>query len=178
MLWRINLKPGSEQGVDAAAFCIERGVVGIGWRVDPAPSDRHDYWARARQRYHAAGKRSWAAAATHRPTERLLADWRSRDFDAAAGTLNEGLKRIAPLFQPIYDAMCERNGLSKLFQADETRWKVFEVVDGKTGHTWWLWVFLGADTTVYILDMTRSHDVPEAHLGEAEGTMVVDRFSA
>lgn len=116
--------------------------------------------------------------ATHRPTERLLADWRSRDFDVAAGTLNEGLQRIAPLFQPIYDAMCERNGLSKLFQADETRWKVFEVVDGKTGHTWWLWVFLGADTTVYILDPTRSHDVPEAHVGEAEGTMMVDRYSA
>ena len=116
--------------------------------------------------------------ATHRPTERLLADWRSRDFDVAAGTLNEGLQRIAPLFQKIYDALRERNRLSQVFQADETRWKVFEVVDGKTGHAWWLWVFLGADTTVYLLDPTRSHDVPEAHVGDGEGTMMVDRLAS
>jgi len=116
--------------------------------------------------------------ATHRPTERLLHDWRSRDFDVAAGTLNEGLQRIAPLLQGVYDAIRARNGLSTLFQADETRWKVFEVRDGKTGHVWWLWIFLGADTTVYLLDATRSHDAPEAHLGEAEGVLVVDRYSA
>jgi transposase len=65
-----------------------------------------------------------------------------------------------------------------LFQADETRWKVFAAHDGKTGHVWWLWVFIGADTTVYILDSSRSHDTPEAHLGDAEGVLVVDRYSA
>jgi hypothetical protein len=33
-LWRINLKPDSKQGVDAAAFCIDRNIVGIGWALD------------------------------------------------------------------------------------------------------------------------------------------------
>jgi transposase len=55
---------------------------------------------------------------------------------------------------------------------------VFAVADGKTGHLWWLWVFIGADTTVYILDPSRSRDAPEEHLGDAEGVLMVDRYSA
>jgi transposase len=116
--------------------------------------------------------------ASQRPTERLLQAWRMLDFDVAAGTVTEGLRRIAPLLQGVYDAICERNRLSTVFQADETRWKVFEARDGKTNHAWWLWVFGGADTVVYVLDVSRSHDAPHAHLGEAEGVLVVDRYSA
>ena len=64
-------------------------------------------------------------------------------------------------------------------QADETRWLVFIVQEGKTGHCWWLWVFLGQDTVVYRLDPHRSHDVPEAHFpAEASLVLMVDRFSA
>jgi transposase len=55
---------------------------------------------------------------------------------------------------------------------------VFEIVDGKTGHTWWLWVFVATDTTVYLLDVSRSSDTPEAHLGGSTGKLVVDRYSA
>jgi len=116
--------------------------------------------------------------ATHRPTQRLLKAWELLDFDVASGTINEGLRRLTPLFAGLYSIIRERNGLSAVVQADETRWKVFEVVDGKTGHTWWLWVFVGEDTTVYILDMSRSSDTPEAHLGDTKGTLVVDRYAA
>jgi len=116
--------------------------------------------------------------ATHRPTQRLLKAWELLDFDVAAGTITEGLCRLTPLFAGLYDIIRERNGLSPVVQADETRWKVFEVVDGKTGHTWWLWVFVGKDTTVYILDVSRSSDAPEAHLGGSQGKLVVDRYSA
>jgi transposase len=116
--------------------------------------------------------------ATHRPTERLLNFWRMLGFDVAPGTIGDGLCRLQPLFQSIYDTICERNRLSTLFHADETRWRVFAVQDGKTGHVWWLWVFGGADTTVYILDVSRSHNAPDKHLGESEGVLLVDRYSA
>jgi len=53
--------------------------------------------------------------------------------------------------------------LSAYQQADETRWLVFVEKDGKQGHRWWLWVFNGEDTVVYVLDPARSHDVPEGH---------------
>ena len=48
-------------------------------------------------------------------------------------------------------------------QADETRWLVFVESEGKKGHRWWLWVFNGEDTVVYVLDPRRSHDVPQGH---------------
>lgn len=62
-LWRINLKPGSEQGVDAAEFCISREIVGIGWRADNQPTTKEDYWKRAKELYLPKYKRGWAAAA-------------------------------------------------------------------------------------------------------------------
>ena len=92
---------------------------------------------------------------SHRPTERLLSQWRLLGLDVAAGTVASGLKQIEPLFQPLYDALLRRNAASAFAQADETRWLVFIDLDGKAGHRWWLWVFLGEDTVVFRLDPTR-----------------------
>jgi transposase len=50
---------------------------------------------------------------------------------------------------------------------------------GKTGHVWWLWLFLGCDTVCFTLDPHRSHNVPEAHFEKAgKVTLMVDRYSA
>ena len=100
---------------------------------------------------------------SHRPTERLLDQWRLLGLDVAAGTVAGGLERLEPLFQPLYDALLARNAESAFAQADETRWMVFIELEGKTGYRWWLWVFLGEDTVVFRLDPSRSHDVPEGH---------------
>ena len=52
------------------------------------------------------------------------------------------------------------------------------LLDGKKGYGWWLWVILGADTVIYLLDPSRSHEVPESHFGpEASGVLEVDRYS-
>ncbi len=101
--------------------------------------------------------------ASQRPTERLLSQWQLLGLDLAPGTVTDGLRRLEPLFQPIMAALHERNRQSVATQADETRWLVFSDREGKVGHTWWLWVFGGADTVVYILDPSRSHNVPENH---------------
>lgn len=116
--------------------------------------------------------------ASYRPTERLLGQLGQYDVDLPAGTINDGLKRIEPLMQPIYEALCGRNREGDFHQADETRWLVFAVLDGKKGHGWWLWVILGADTVIYLLDASRSHEVPQAHFGpQASGVLEVDRYS-
>ena len=64
------------------------------------------------------------------------------DWKLAPGTVTGGLKNIEPLFQPIYEALGERNRTSVHHQADETRWLVFVEKEGKVGHRWWLWVLL------------------------------------
>jgi transposase len=115
----------------------------------------------------------------HQPTERLLTAWKLLGLDLAASTVNAGLERLQPLFLPIYQALQERNRLSAYQQADETRWLVFVEKDGKQGHRWWLWVFNGADTVVYVLDPARSHDVPEGHFTAGISVvLMVDRFAS
>jgi transposase len=115
----------------------------------------------------------------HQPTERLLASWELLGVDLAASTVNAGLQRLQPLFLPIYQALQERNRLSAYQQADETRWLVFVEKDGKQGHRWWLWVFHGEDTVVYVLDPCRSHDVPEGHFTAGISVvLMVDRLAS
>src|SRR5271154_2144845 len=114
-----------------------------------------------------------------RPTERLLASWRLLGLDLAPGTVTDGLQRLEVLLRPIYEALQKRNRQGDLHQADETRWPVFVVLEGKDGYGWWLWVFLGPDTVVYLLDPSRAHTVPENHYqAKARGALVVDRFLA
>jgi transposase len=116
---------------------------------------------------------------SYRPTERLLASWRLLDLDLAAGTVTDGLQRLEVLLRPIYEALKERNPHGDLHQADETRWRVFVILEGKEGYGWWLWVVLGRDTVVYVLDASRSHTVPENHFrADSRGVLVVDRYSA
>jgi transposase len=117
--------------------------------------------------------------ASHRPTARLLEELKQHGLDMAPGTVTDGLRRLEPMFVPVYEALLERNRASSLCQADETRWLVFVDQEGKTGHRWWLWVFLGEDTVVYRLDPTRSHDVPQRHFAaDAACVLMVDRYSA
>jgi transposase len=117
--------------------------------------------------------------ASYRPTERLLKHWQLLGVDLAPGTVAAGLRRLEPLFGPIQEALRQRNRQSVLAQGDETRWLVFADQEGKVGHTWWLWVFGGADTVLSILDPSRSHEVPEKHFPQdACGVLMVDRYSA
>jgi transposase len=115
-----------------------------------------------------------------RPTYRLLTDLRlNYDLDIAQGTVTDGFKRLQPLFKPLYDALIARNVKDVRWHADETRWLVFEQIDGKTGNKWYLWVFMSKTTVVFRLDPSRSAEVPVSHFGEdARGILSVDRYSA
>jgi transposase len=117
--------------------------------------------------------------ASHRPTERLLAAWELLGLSIAASTVAGGLRRLVPLFEPLHQAIQERVRQSPYQQADETRWLVFVDKEGKEGHRWWLWVFLGTDAVVYVLDPRRSHDVPEGHFNAGVSVvLMVDRLAS
>jgi transposase len=116
---------------------------------------------------------------SYRSTERLLAAWRLLGLDLAPGTVTEGLKQLEVLVRPIDEALKARNSEGDLHQGDETRWRVFIALEGKEGYGWWLWVVLGPDTVIYLLEASRSHTVPEGHFRAASrGVLVVDRYSA
>ena len=116
---------------------------------------------------------------SYRPTERLLASWRLLGLDLAGGTVTDGLKQLEVLLRPIYEALKQRNPRGDFHQGDETRWRVFVALEDKQGYGWWLWVVLGSDTVIYLLDAGRSHAVPEDHFrAESRGVLLVDRYAA
>ena len=73
-------------------------------------------------------------------THRLLNDFAHLGFPLSQGLVTGGLQRLAPLFEPVVEAMRDKQLTERLFHADETGWKVFEEVDHKAGHRWYLWV--------------------------------------
>lgn len=115
-----------------------------------------------------------------RPTYRLLTDLRlTLGLDVSQGTVTGGLERLAPLFEPLFEAIVARNVSEDRWHADETRWEVFADVEGKVGHRWYLWVFRSVSTVVFRLAPSRSAKVPKDHFGEeARGILNVDRYSA
>jgi len=117
---------------------------------------------------------------SYRPTYRLLEQWRTLELDLSLGTVTDGLRRLEPLFTPVYEALIERNRQSVYQQADETRWLMFIVKEDKENHRWWLWLHLGEDTAVYRVDPSRSHTVPETHYPTEGDTiyLMVDRYAA
>jgi transposase len=121
----------------------------------------------------------WSKFGLHRATGNLIEELKQYDLDLPAGTVNGGLKRLEPLFEPIYEAFLERNARSTYRQADETRWPVFVERKGQKGHRWWLWAFLGEETVVFRIAPTRGHEVPEEHYAEGvRAFLMVDRYSA
>src|SRR5216683_800633 len=80
-------------------------------------------------------------------------------------------------------ALYERQMGEKLFHGDATRWEVFEEVEGKTGHRWYLWVMHSASVVFYRMAPGRGADVPKAHFAKlhhdlVDVVLVCDRYSA
>src|SRR2546427_5648183 len=118
-----------------------------------------------------------------RPTHRLCKELQHHGVPLAAGTLTDGLQRIAVLFEPVMRALYARQMGEKLFHGDETRWEVFAEVEGKTGHRWYLWVTQSASVVFYRMAPGRGADVPKAHFAKlrkdlVEVVLVCDRYSA
>jgi len=113
------------------------------------------------------------------PVARILKNLSLHGISIPAGSVGDNLKRLAPLFEPIYAALEERSAAAQWWQADETRWHVFENTKTKTNSNWYLWVFISSESVVHIIDPTRSAQVIEDHLGKViEGILLVDRYSA
>jgi len=118
-----------------------------------------------------------------RPTHRFCEELRHPGLPVAQGTLTEGLQKIAVLFEPVMTKLYERQMSEKLFHGDETRWEVFEEVEGKTGHRWYLWVMQSASVVLYRMAPGRGADVPKAHFAKLhrdllDVVLVCDRYSA
>lgn len=113
------------------------------------------------------------------PSARLLQHWRDQGLVISQGTLTDGLHCLAPMFEPLVQAGLAQLRRGTHWHADETRWEVFEEIEGKLGHRWYLWVFKSATVVCFVLDPSRSAKVPGAALqGVSQGILSVDRYGA
>jgi hypothetical protein len=60
-VWRINLKPGSADGVDPRKLCLDLGIVGVGWQIEwvEEPISWEIYEKEATELYYNQGDRGW-----------------------------------------------------------------------------------------------------------------------
>ena len=115
------------------------------------------------------------------PSNRYLQDLSDLGFPLSPGTLAGGLQALAPLFDPILEALYCKQMSEELFHNDETRWEVFVELPGKVGTRWYLWVTRSPSVVFYCIDPSRSAAVPGAHFAGLQNETVIivcDRYSA
>ena len=99
------------------------------------------------------------------PITRISAALSMEGAGFAPSSLVGALRSLAPLLAPLASAIRARNASSPHLHMDETSWKVFEVTAGKTGYRWWCWIFVGSDTTSFVIKPGKGADVAAEHLG-------------
>jgi transposase len=116
-------------------------------------------------------------------THRWLLDFAHLGCPLSQGTVTGGLQRLAPLFEPVVDALRDKHLSERLFHADETGWRVFESIENKASNRWYLWVMQSPSVVYYQMAPGRDAGVPLDHFGGLEEGqfpvfLVCDRYSA
>jgi len=99
--------------------------------------------------------------------------------DVSQGTLTNGLKRLydKDVFKPLYEEIRQRVSAAKHQQKDETGWKVFQELEGKTGYAWYLMVTLGNDCSFFEIEPNRSRKIACRTIGEEPVVLSSDCLS-
>jgi transposase len=90
--------------------------------------------------------------------------------EVSPATVAGGCAQAGALLVPLEEAITARSRASWHLHADETSWHVFAPRGGDGPARWWLWVFLGPDTTCFVMDPTRAGEVLARHAGIDEET--------
>jgi len=115
------------------------------------------------------------------PVQRTIRELQGLDLEVSPGTLTGGLKKIEPMLQPLAGQFVLQAREGSYWHMDETRYPMFVLVEGqdqaKPRRKWWVWVVVGLDATAFLLEPTRSGQVPEKFFPKGtEGILNVDRF--
>lgn len=115
-----------------------------------------------------------------RPTRRALTLFETYGLVISQGTFTNGLKRLHQnqVFQPLIDDIKKRVIACNRQQKDETGWKVFQDMEGKESHTWWLWVTRTSDCCFFHIDPHRSREAAQRTIGPDPVVVLSDCYSA
>jgi transposase len=115
------------------------------------------------------------------PLHRILQALTNYGSPIAAGTITAGLKKISAYFTPLQEVFYQHQMTELWFNNDESRWKVYTLVEDKIGYLWYLWVTRSPHVVYFEIAPTRSAQVPLAHFSQLLARKVIvvcDRYSA
>jgi len=113
------------------------------------------------------------------PLQRIVRELEGHHLEVSPGTLTGGLQKIAPMIQPLVGQFILRARQGSHWHMDETGWPMFCLVGDKPRRKWWAWVVVGAEATAFLLEPTRSGQVPQDFFPrQTEGILNTDRFRA
>jgi transposase len=115
------------------------------------------------------------------PLQRIVDELKTLELNVSPGTLSGGLQKIGSMLQPLAGQFVLRARQGNHWHMDETRWPMAVLVEGEEGSSkkkkWWAWVVVGLEATAFLLEPTRSGDVPETFFPKGtEGILSVDRY--
>ena len=118
-------------------------------------------------------KFAWA-----QPLQRTVRELQAYGLEVSPGTLTGGLRKIKDLVQPLAGQFVLRSREGSHWQMDETRWPMFCLPGGKTRQNWWFWGVVTPEVTAFLLEPTRSGQVPRDFFPPGtQGIVNVDRYA-
>jgi transposase len=122
------------------------------------------------------------------PLQRTVCELNTLGLKVSPGTLDGGLQKIQPMLQPLVGQFVLRAGQGCHWHMDETRWPMWLLVSGeveeeanspkKKKKKWYAWVVVGQDATAFLVEPTRSGEVPETFFPKGtQGILSVDRYA-
>ena len=120
----------------------------------------------------------WKKFAFPQPLHRTVRELQAQGLAVSPGTLTGGLKKLQPMLQPLAGQFVLHSREGAHWQMDETRWPMFCLPQGKTRQNWWFWVVVSPEVTAFLLEPTRSGQVPQDFFAPGtEGIVNVDRYA-
>jgi transposase len=111
------------------------------------------------------------------PIQRTVRELQAHGLHVSPGTLSGGLQKIAPMVQALAGQFVLHSRQAAHWHMDETRWPMFCLQEGKGRSLWWFWVVVSPEVTAFLLEPTRSGQVPKDFFPKgAEGIVNVDRY--
>jgi transposase len=118
-------------------------------------------------------KFAWA-----QPLHRTVCELRAHGLKVSGGTLSGGLRKLTDLLVPLAGQFVLRSREGSHWHMDETRWPMFGLAEGQSRQPWWFWVVVTPEVTAFVLEPTRSGQVPQQFFAPGtQGILNVDRYA-
>jgi transposase len=112
------------------------------------------------------------------PLHRTVGELRAHGLKVSPGTLSGGLRQLKDLLVPLAGQFVLRSREGSHWHMDETRWPMFGLPEEKRRQQWWFWVVVTPEVTAFLLEPTRSGQVPQQFFApETQGILSVDRYA-